>query len=490
MERAFIVGILNLLISLSVFGQRAYVIDINKTSLVHMMDNNTETLSTDYMPDDIKSISKLVITKKYSYWISNDTTYLSDTKNQILYKKLPGEESIYIRDDHNPLRSQEGNGYKATQGDFVGNINGQFCREYIISDNKKHFRSYKCAVAIPYANIFKLPYSPPGFPIQQDIVVTKNGNKTPVRMIFDIEKTIIPNEMAIQIKILENQIHGLSNTDRCPEDTKAFDAMDKKLLRQITKATSAYDVNLKPYPYMLHDIPVLNGNIEKLEIKNGETLVKTILYNDKFHPSHIITHSGNSYDTLLLDYPLNHEDKITSFPSNLSKEDNDNDYFYYDGVLHILKGKKDGKQYEIQVDETLKFTTLNTTDITSGLTSKLEYRYNDNQLASIYNLDSEENDAVLDYYQNGLLRSWQSSEMTFDGLIGRVCYSYTIGETKPGLWESQVRINWPFKETSVTVLRFDPNYNLVYSSNRNLSDRVKLDEWQYTITYSDAPSDK
>ena len=489
MERAFIVGLINLLISLSIFGQRAYLIDINRTSL-QVLGTNSETLSTDFLPEELKTISRLVIAKKYSYWVSNDTTYLSDNKNKLLYKKLPGEASIYIRDDHNPLRSKENTLYQAAQGDFVGNINGQFCREYIISDNKKHFRSYKCAVTIPYANIFKLPYSPPGFPIQQDIVVTKNGNKTPVRMTFDIEKTIIPNDMAIQTKILENQIHGLSNTDRCPEDTKAFDAMDKKLLRQITKAISAYDVNLQPYPNMLHDIPVLNGNIEKLEIKNGETLVKTILYNDKSHPSHIITHTGSTNDTLLLDYPLNHEDKIASFPASLTKEDNDKDYVYYDSAISSLKGKKDGKQYKIQVDETLKFKTLNTTDISSGLTSKLEYRYNNNQLASIYNLDTKENDAVLDYYQNGLLRSWQSSEMTFDGLKGRVCYSYTIGETKPGLWESQVRVNWPFKETSVTVLRFDPNYNLVYASNRKLSDRVKVDEWQYTITYSDAPSNK
>ena len=196
MERAFIVGLINLLISLSIFGQRAYVIDINRTSL-QVLGTNSETLSTDFLPEELKTISRLVIAKKYSYWVSNDTTYLSDNKNKLLYKKLPGEASIYIRDDHNPLRSKENTLYQAAQGDFVGNINGQFCREYIISDNKKHFRSYKCAVTIPYANIFKLPYSPPGFPIQQDIVVTKNGNKTPVRMTFDIEKTIIPNDMAI-----------------------------------------------------------------------------------------------------------------------------------------------------------------------------------------------------------------------------------------------------------------------------------------------------
>jgi len=408
------------------------------------------------IPDNIKRIEHLIISKKYSLWVISDTTFIADLRNQTLYKKLPGELSIYIRDDHNAMRNRENQSYHAIQGDFIGNIQNQFCREYIITNNKDYFNSYKCAGAIPYTNIFKLPYSLPGFPIQQDLVISKNGEDIPVRMTFNVVKTIIPKDMGIQIKILENQINRSKNLNRCAKDSKVFDEIDKKLLRQITKATNAYDFNLQPYPNMLHDIPVLNGNIEKLEIKNGKNLVKTILYNDKSRPTHIITHTDSTSDTLLLDYPLNHEDKIASFPS----------------------------------DETLKFKTLNTTDITSGLTSKLEYRYNDNQLASIYNLDTKENDAVLDYFQNGLLRSWQSSEMTYDGLKGRVCYTYTIGETKPGLWESHVKINWPFKETSVTILRFDPNYNLVYSSNKNLSDRVMVDEWQYTITYSDARSNK
>ena len=96
MLRAFLIGAISLLSYVNGSSQRAYLVDISKTALVHKNGEVTETLSTDFLPDKVKRVQDLIIAKKYSHWVINDTTFLADLRNQALYKKLPGEPSIYI----------------------------------------------------------------------------------------------------------------------------------------------------------------------------------------------------------------------------------------------------------------------------------------------------------------------------------------------------------------------------------------------------------
>lgn len=495
MLRAFLIGAISLLSYVNGSSQRAYLVDISKTALVHKNGEVTETLSTDFLPDKVKRVQDLIIAKKYSHWVINDTTFLADLRNQALYKKLPGEPSIYIRDDHSAMRNRANESYQQIQGDFVGNIQSQFCREYIITNNKDHFSAYKCAAALPYTNIFELPYSLPGFPVQQDIVITKNGHEVPVRMTFNIEKAIIPKDMAIQIKILENQISNLSgNQDRCPEDKNVFDKLDQRLIRQISEAVSPYPTKLSPYPNMIYNIPVLDGSIDKLELFDGEELTKTVLYNNKSQPIQIVN-NGSNKDTLDLQYPMQENNILASFPIEAMTKDDNLQSTYFDQSTRTLIDRKEGKLYASTVDEDLKFTEVKIKDLSADKPvndlkweSELKYQYKEDQLTAIYNQVTEDNEDYLTYYDSGLLRSWNSKSMTFDGLRGQVCYSYAIGEIKPGLWEAQITRDWPFSESEINIYRFDSNFNVIYSDSRFHSTKIKKVEDHYNIIYSNSSS--
>ena len=262
-------------INLSLYGQRAYVIDLDKTLMTTRSLTGTDTISVDHLPSPLKEIDNLILTKRYGYIETQDTIYLADVKNKLVYKKPANQDARYVLDTKSPYRyfSNQYN-YQEVLGDFSGTIGGNFAREYIITPDGESYNIHRCAIAIPFVNVLGLAYTPSSFPIMQEVVIDQNGTDLPVRMLLDLEKTSIPEFLELEIKVFE--IETNTSADRCPNGGSTFMNLDKKLLQNINRIIHPYQAGQNSFFYEEFGVPSFNGLIEKVVINENNKPSKVV----------------------------------------------------------------------------------------------------------------------------------------------------------------------------------------------------------------------
>lgn len=511
---------------LSVSAQKCYLLDYSQTEFSQPDGTSLDSLTTLAMVRAYGLRPNVTLTKNYALYKSASKTHF------IVFKT--GDHFTSDHDLAEPFVTEEADGASIkkptpyTDGDFVGNVSGQFCREAIIAEGDKT-TSVIYAPSLPFFDVMNLGNDLPGLPMRY---LSKGPLEYPNSLIQITHKVIKiskPEYFISAIEKYKKESQGHAYKDDCPEAGMRFIELSPEITRTINAKLIRHLYEYISPANLMYELPQLNGPVKSLEIRNGDRREKTVSYNDNFQPLKLIDYgyAGSDIDTIELQISAN--DKILGVTSNNPKNRMRNDTLFksdfhkavhYNPSSKVLASyvarfitypgrknnynerykleknyNKDPDVYLYNSDYLVTHSGTGVTKITKELKSPHDcrfvkkYTYSDaGRLINIYDVTDDKPYASYSYYDNGLLRSHHDAKLLSTPSYKEMCFRYTIRKLEDEEIELSVSVDYFYGDEETTIYRIDHYGNIIYRgspvTNKNGQRRSK---W-YLIEYADNSS--
>jgi len=506
-------------------AQKCYALDFDNTIILNIDNSKVDSKTEALIEEELRLKKKIYFNKEYVYLIEGDSLFLIlKYTNQVYAKPIEGDSPFVFQENSNYVSYK--NNYKLKEGPFTGNVTGKFCREYVLTYPDEKKVRYIVAVTIPFINFLKLPMKLDGFPLQHDQTFSLDGKEKTYRLTYDVQKVKEPSVFSKAIKKYESEALGRSHKDDCPEAGAAFVKIDKKYIDKINEQILPYPTRFTPPINTFYELPTLTGPVVSVEKRDGDRLEKYVRYNKDGRPELIIECGYSSCDTTVVN--ITAKDQVNKIVSTDSKQHLRNDTLFkgrfreaiYNNVdsriiaeyrtysKHNKNVRKDrnvarkieknynkmmdvvryGKDSLITHQGTGLIDIRKKIDAPEDCRNILEYHYENKKLVNVYDVNKNENEASLSYYDNGLLRSYHQPDYLKEKFPSTQCYSYTIKKLVDDNVEIQVTCDYLLGGPETTIYRLDHHGNIIYrGSPLTHKNGQRRGEW-YFIEYDEPVS--